>query len=97
MPDRKIDGVELDAAQYNRLLTIYGKELPSKQEILNVMRMPGFDLLNLDDQQKYVQRTHSRFIDIARKQLTQEDPMLSAKIAEMSEARKAQGLFYKPD
>jgi hypothetical protein len=97
MPERKIDGVELDAFQYNRLLTIYGKELPAKQEILNVMRTPGFDLLNLDDQQKTVQRVHSRFVDIARKTLISEDPALQAKIGEMSEARKAQGLFYKPD
>lgn len=97
MPERKIDGVELDAFQYNRLLTIYGKELPSKMEILNVMRTPGFDLLNLDDQQKTVQRVHSRFMDIAKKTLISEDPALQAKIGEMSEARKAQGLFYKPD
>lgn len=97
MPERKIDGVELEAAQYNRLLTIYGKELPSKQEILNVMRTPGFDLLNLDDQQKTVQRVHSRFMDIAKKTLIAEDPALQAKIGEMSEARKAHGLFYKPD
>jgi hypothetical protein len=97
MPERKIDGVELDAYQYNRLLTIYGKELPAKQELLNVMRTPGFDLLNLDDQQKTVQRVHSRFIDIARKTLIAEDLTLQTKIGEMSEARKAQGLFYKPD
>ena len=97
MPERKIDGVELTAAQYNRLLTIYGKELPSKESILEVMRTPGFDLLNLDDQQKTVQRVHSRFIDIARKTLIAEDPELQVKIGEMSEARKAQGLFYKPD
>lgn len=97
MPDRKVDGVELDAFQYNRLLTIYGKELPSKDEILNVMRTPGFDLLNLDDQQKTVQRVHSRFMDAAKKTLISEDPALQAKIGEMSEARKAQGLFYKPD
>jgi hypothetical protein len=97
MPERKIDGVEMDAYQYNRLLTIYGKELPAKQELLNVMRTPGFDLLNLDDQQKTVQRVHSRFIDIARKTLIAEDLTLQTKIGEMSEARKAQGLFYKPD
>lgn len=97
MPDRKIDGVELDAYQYNRLLTIYGKELPSKSEILKAMQDSGFDLLNLDDQQKTVQRVHSRFMDIAKKTLTQEDLTLQAKIGEMSEARKAQGLFYKPD
>ena len=97
MPDRKVDGVELDAFQYNRLLTIYGKELPSKDEILNVMRTPGFDLLNLDDQQKTVQRVHSRFMDAAKKTLISEDQALQAKIGEMSEARKAQGLFYKPD
>lgn len=97
MPDRKIDGVELDAYQYNRLLTIYGKELPSKSEILKAMQDSGFDLLNLDDQQKTVQRVHSRFMDIAKKTLIQEDLTLQAKIGEMSEARKAQGLFYKPD
>ena len=61
------------------------------------MRTPGFDLLSLEDQQLTVQRVHSRFIDIARKTLIAEDLTLQTKIGEMSEARKAQGLFYKPD
>jgi hypothetical protein len=96
MPERKIDGVEMDAYQYNRLLTIYGKELPAKQEILRVMQTPGFDLLNVSDQQKTVQRVHSKFMDAAKKQLLSEDPTLRAKIDELDELRKANGLYYKP-
>lgn len=97
MPERKVDGVEVNAFQYNRLLTIYGKELPSKQEILNIMQTPGFDLLSLDDQQKTVQRVHSKFMDAAKQQLKMEDPALQAKIEEIAELRKANGLYYKPD
>lgn len=97
MPERKIDGVEMDAFQYNRLLTIYGKELPAKQEILNIMRTPGFDLLSLDDQQKTVQRVHSKFMDAAKQQLKMEEPSLQARIDELKELRKANGLYYKPD
>lgn len=97
MPDRKIDGVEIDAFQNNRLLSIYGKELPSKQEILNIMQTPGFDLLSLDDQQKTVQRVHSKFMDAAKNQLKSEDPRLQIKIDELKELRKANGLYYKPD
>jgi len=97
MPERKVDGVEVNAFQYNRLLTIYGKELPSKQEILNIMQTPGFDLLSLDDQQKTVQRVHSKYMDAAKQQLKREDPALQAKIEEIAELRKANGLYYKPD
>jgi hypothetical protein len=87
----------VNAFQYNRLLTIYGKELPSKQEILNIMQTPGFDLLSLDDQQKTVQRVHSKYMDAAKQQLKMEDPALQAKIEEIAELRKANGLYYKPD
>ena len=97
MPERKIDGIEMDAFQYNRLLTIYGKEMPAKQEILNIMQTPGFDLLSLDDQQKTVQRVHSKFMDAARNMLKTEDPRLQVKIDELKELRKANGLYYKPD
>ena len=97
MPERKIDGIEMDAFQNNRLLTIYGKELPSKQEILNIMQMPGFDLLSLDDQQKTVQRVHSKYMDAAKQQLKSEDTSLQAKIDELKELKKANGLYYKPD
>jgi hypothetical protein len=97
MPDRKIDGVEIDAFQYNRLLTIYGKELPSKDEILNIMQTPGFDLTSLDDQQKTVQRVHSKYMDYAKNQLKAEDPTLQFKIDELKELKKANGLYYKPD
>jgi len=97
MPDRKIDGVEIDAFQYNRLLTIYGKEMPSKEKILEKMQMPGFDLLSLDDQQISVQATHSKYMDAAKNQLKAEDPTLQFKIDELKELKKANGLYYKPD
>jgi hypothetical protein len=96
MPERKLQGVELDANQYNRLLTIYGKELPSKQSIGDIMLQPGFALLTLDEQQKTVQMVHSKYMDAARKQLIQEDPTLQAKIFELQELRRANGLYYKP-
>ena len=96
MPDRKLQGVELSAEQYNRLLTIYGKETPAKEELLRTMTMPGFDLLSVDDQQKTVQRVHSQFMDAAKKQLMAEDPVLAAKIDEVEELRKAYGNYYKP-
>lgn len=95
MPDRKLDGVELSAQQYNRLLTIYGKETDAKQAILDTVRAPGFDMLNLNDQQKTVQRVHSAYMDAAKKQLISEDPELQAKMAELEELRKANGLYYK--
>jgi len=43
-----------------------------------------------------VQRVHSRFMDVAKKQLIAEDPTLKAKIDELMELRKANGLYYKP-
>ena len=97
MPERKIDGVEMDSAQYNRLLTIYGKELPSRAAILDTIKTPGFDLMPLDDQQKTIQSVHSRYMDAARQQLKQEDSTLTSKTMELQELRKAQGLYYKPD
>jgi hypothetical protein len=86
----------MTAEQYNRLLTIYGKELPSKQGIMDVMLSPGFTMLSLDDQQKTVQSVHSKYMQAAQGQLKQEDPALQARIAEMVELRKANGLYYKP-
>lgn len=97
MPERKVNGAELDAWQYNRLLTIYGKETEAKQAILDTMRSPGFALLNLDDQQKTVQMVHSKYMDMAKQKLTAEDPRLQQKIFEIEELRKANGLYYKPD
>jgi hypothetical protein len=97
MPDRKINEIDIDAFQYNRLLTIYGQELPSKQEILNTMQMPGFDLMSLDDQQQTVLRVHSKYMDAAKKLLKSEDIRIQVKIDELKELRKADGLYYKPN
>ena len=97
MPERKIQGIEMDGVQYNRLLTIYGKELGAKEALLSVMTGPGFDMLSLDDQQKMTQRVHSQYMELARNQLLTEFPELGLKIGDLDEARKAQGLYYKPD
>lgn len=97
MPERKLDGVELDAKQYHRLLSIYGKETDAKNQIFEVIRSPGFALLALDDQQKTVQSVHSKFMQLAKQQLLAEDPQLQAKILDLQEMRKANGLYYKPD
>lgn len=97
MPDRKVQGIELSATQYNQLLTIYGKELMAKEVLGGFMADTGFEFLPLDEQQKAVQGVHSQLMDAARQTLIQRDPELAQKIMELTENRKAQGLFYKPD
>ena len=96
MPNKKINKVELSPQQYNRLLTIYGKETPAKQEILETIRMPGFELQSLKDQQQTVQNIHSKYMRFATQQLLMEDPMLAAKVAEVDALEDARGLYYKP-
>lgn len=95
-PDRKIDGVELSPVQYNRLITIYGKELPSKDQILVTMQTPGFDRLSLTDQQKFVQVVHSKYMNMAREQLLLENPEIQAKIDERKDLKNDRVNFYKP-
>lgn len=88
--------VELDAYQKHRLLTIYGKETNAKDDILRLIRTPGFDLLSKADQQQQVQRLHSKYMNIAKTQLMSEDPGIEAKIIELNELRQAHGNYYKP-
>lgn len=88
--------IELNSYQRNRLLTIYGKETPVKDDILRLIRTPGFDLMSKADQQAQVQRLHSRYMNAAKKQLMMEDPTIEAKIVELDEMRKAHGNYYKP-
>ena len=97
MPDKKLDGIEMDDFQYNRLLTIYGKELGAQMQIMETMMNPGFALQSLKDQQQTVQRVHSRLMEAAKMQLKQEYPGLQFKIDELNALRDANGLYYKPD
>lgn len=97
MPDKKLEGIEMDSFQYNRLLTIYGKELNAKQLIMETIIAPGFDLMSLKDQQQTLQRVHSKLMQQAKMQLKQEYPDLQAKIEELDTLRDANGLYYKPD
>lgn len=96
MPSRKLQGVELDAYQYNQLLTIYGKELNAKDQLNMVFVSPGFDLLDRQSQQKFVQATHSKLMDAAKNLLVSRDPALQAKIFEIEELKRANGMYYKP-
>jgi hypothetical protein len=89
--------VELSPEQYNRLLTIYGKETDAKQTILNTMTMPGFDLLPLDQKQKMVQKVHSKYMGFAKQKLMSEYPEIQDKIMDIGEARQSFGIYYKPD
>jgi len=89
--------VELSPEQYNRLLTIYGKETDAKQTILDTMTMPGFDLLPLDQKQKMVQKVHSKYMGFAKQKLMSEYPEIQDKIMDIGEARQSFGIYYKPD
>ena len=96
MPDRKLNGIEMNAFQYNRLLTIYGKETPAKDELLKLMTMPGFELLSLGDKQQSVQKAHSKYMDFAKKQLLIEYPDLDQKIKDLEILKDENGRYYKP-
>lgn len=97
MPEKKLDGIEMDDFQYNRLLTIYGKEMNAQLQILEILSNPGFDLMSLKDQQQSLQRVHSEIMSKAKQQLKLEFPDLQMKIDELNALRDANGLYYKPD
>jgi hypothetical protein len=109
VPDRKTsftvgqgDGamsttIELSPEQRNRLLTIYGKETDAKDAILQTMKMPGYDMLRLDDKQKIVQKVHSEYMNRAKRQLMMEYPEIQDKIIETKELQGERGIYYKPD
>jgi hypothetical protein len=89
--------VELTPEQRNRLLTIYGQETDAKETILQTMKMPGYDMLRLDDKQKIVQKVHSQFMNMAKRQLMIEYPEIQDKVLETKELQGERGIYYKPD
>jgi len=95
MPSRKLSGVELDANQYNQLITIYSQELDAKQLILDKIRAPGMDSLSLEGRQQQVQQTHSKLMTAAQQILKSRDLDLQEKILEFETNREVQGLYYK--
>jgi hypothetical protein len=96
MPSRKLKDVELDAYQYNQLLTIYGKELNAKEQLRQLMSSPGFGLLSIGQQQKNIQKTHTNLMDRAQDLLISRDPELRSKIREIEVLKDANGRYYKP-
>jgi hypothetical protein len=95
MPSRKLSKVELDAYQYNQLITIYSQELNAKQVILDKIRSPGMDNLSLEGRQQQVQQTHSKLMAAAEEILKSRDLDLQEKIREFEVNQEAQGLYYK--
>ena len=96
MPNKKIDGIEMTSQQYNRMLTIYAKELGAKDILLETMSDPAFDMLSLKDQQLHVQKVHSEIMGNAKKIMLNEFPELQQKIFNLEEMRNPRGLYYKP-
>ncbi len=97
MPEKKLDGIEMDDFQYNRLLTIYSKELGAQMRLMETIMNPGFGLMSLKHQQQTVQRVHSTLMQAAKMQLKTEYPDLQFKIEELNALQDANGLYYKPD
>ena len=98
MPERKINGIEMTAEQYNRLLTIYGKETDAKDQILRVLESPGFQTMpNLAKKQDFINTVHSKYMEMAKQRLLQEFPDLQQKILDLDEKKAEQGKYYKPD
>jgi hypothetical protein len=95
MPDKKIDGVELDANQYNQLLKIYGKELDSKKVILDLMLSPGFYDQSRKKQQDTVSLYHGNQLNAARQMLVARDVNLQLKIDELNRVKDIQGNYFK--
>jgi hypothetical protein len=95
MPNRKVDGVELNADQYNSLITIYGKEFGAKQQLEAVIASPGFSIMTLDAQQSKVRQVHDTLMEAARKTLVSRDTELQGKIRQLQEKKRSFGLFYK--
>ena len=95
MPKRELKGVELDAIQYNQLITIYAKEFNAKEVLTNLIYTPGFTLLRDGVKQQQLSKTHDGLMEAARKTLLSRDPVLRNKIAEL-ESKKLDNMFAKP-
>jgi len=103
MPPRAIekDGarVKLDTAQYNRLLTIYAKEITNngktvQQAIVDIAKDPAFATLGLDEQQAYIKEIDESYMKRARDLLLQEDISIQVKL-EAEAFRKGSSGLYK--
>lgn len=98
MPDRRLKGIELSAQQYNRLLTIYGKETPAKQELERLVTSPSFKgIASLESRQERVKALHQKYMDFAQDKLLAEDVSLQMKVAAFDERKKVRGLYTKPE
>jgi hypothetical protein len=83
--------VKLDTEQYNKLLTIYAKELKMdgrnvQQQIVFTAKQDFFQSAPFDQKQEYIRMIDRKFMTIARRLLIERSPTLQMKLQE--EARK---------
>lgn len=89
---------ELTPAQYNRLLTIYAKELTVNGEgvqeaIVKAATDPGFDRLDRAQQQTLLRAIDERYLDAARKSLLVEDGTLQMNLERRRDKAGTYGLY----
>jgi hypothetical protein len=94
MPTRSVDGVELNAFQYNKLIKIYADELNAKQELTNLIYAPGYTILRNGVKQSLLRNTHSKLVSAARQILVSRDPELQIAIQDLKQ-RKQDNIFAK--
>lgn len=85
MPDKKIEGVLLDAAQYNRLIRLanepdYNTGNTMLDDLHEVVASEDFRTLGLGDRQTLISHIVSQRYSAARKQLIATDPVLKSLI-----------------
>lgn len=97
-PDRKINGVELSAPQYNRLIELATDDgkLAKRIEVLGkspqLIRMAG---VNLASAQALIQKEISNAYSLARQLLINEDPDLKDSVDFVKESEKDVGKFKR--
>lgn len=98
MPDRKIKGVELSAAQYNRLIELatdngkLAKQIEDLGRSDEIVRLAGS---NMAAAQSLIQKQISAAYSQARKLLVNEDPELREAIGFIEEEEKQSGKFKR--
>jgi hypothetical protein len=102
MPSRFVsfDNVqaELTPQQYNRLLTIYAKDLKIGEEgvqeaIVKAASDPAFDRLDRAQQQMLLKQIDNSFLDAARKRLMIEDPTLQQELERRRDKAGVYGIY----
>jgi hypothetical protein len=102
MPQRAIekDGarVKLDPDQYNRMLSIYAREIIKggknvQQAIVDRAKDPAFQTLDLDQKQTIIKELDNEYMEEARKTLIAEDVRLQTRLETEAFKKGSAGLY----